>query len=245
MRCGNAALGMACLGIGLLVGLSASDIVSAKRFVVFNDAGHPVVLATLDQFGGGRLSVLDASGKEVFAVRDGRVFGASPPSSKARSRPLVSPPAHRIMQLLRVETVEADPEVFVKVERLKGEADKLKQRASSAKLTEKKANEDTKAYYRQLAVDLDKSAKRKLGEALALEREVDTPKQVIYGWDGTREVVLKTDRDLSRVLTQIPHGGFLTWQGMRIALTDEADVFSVSRIEPAAKPPNFPPPPKR
>lgn len=62
-----------CVVLLMAAAFHAGDIIKADRFVVFNDAGQPVFVATVGSSQGGELVVYDASGTETFAVHRGKI----------------------------------------------------------------------------------------------------------------------------------------------------------------------------
>ena len=62
-----------CVVLLMAAAFQAGDIIQADRFVVFNEAGRPVFVATLDSMQGGELAVFDAVGNETFAVHQGQI----------------------------------------------------------------------------------------------------------------------------------------------------------------------------
>ena len=108
-----------CACVGVLAGFGASDIITAKRFVVLNEDGAPVVVVTVDAIGGGVLIVNDASGKEVLAVRGTRVLvnGQTLGAVDRPGAPLASADrGGRVAQLLRIEPLPPDPQVWKEID---------------------------------------------------------------------------------------------------------------------------------
>lgn len=77
--------------------------------------------------------------------------------------------------------------------------------------------------------------------AARLERDARIPRQTIYGWDGTRAVILHTDRNLERVLSRLDlDDGFITWLGdLKESNADGSQTWVVKRVAAVEKPEGF------
>ncbi len=225
-------------------GFVASDVLSTRRLTVTNDAGKAVVVATADAAGNGELVVFDSDGKQIFAVRGGKVYDA-PTGTPAATRPPDAASAGRIIQLIRIEALPPEPGVRERVAELHPVAARLEGSARSADGHRANLgpttndNKAQKAHYRKIALGFRQGAQRLRAEATRLERDLETSKQEIYGWNGARYVILRTDRDLSRALTRINSNGFLKWAGRLTGLDDDTEIYSVSNVEPASRPAGF------
>ncbi len=220
-------------------GFVASDVLSTRRLTITNDSGKAVVIATADAAGNGQLVVFDSDGKQIFAVRGGKVYGL-PTGKPAATRSPAAASAGRIIQLIRIEALPPEPGVRERVVELRRQVGELGEKSRSAeRLRTQYRDKEKKAYYRKLALEYRAEAKNKRSEAARLERELETPKQEIHGWNGERYVTLRTDRDLSRALTRIRADGFLKWTGRLTGLTDGTEIYSVSNVEPASRPAGF------
>ena len=225
-------------------GFVASDVLSTRRLTVTNDAGDPVVVARADAAGNGELVVFDSDGRQIFAVRGGMVYGPST-GTPAATRPPAAASAGRIIQLIRIEALPPKPGVGERVAELRRVAAQLERSARTADGRSANLgpttndNKAQKAHYHETALGYRKAAQRLRAEAPRLERDLGTPRQKIHGWNGERYVILRTDRDLSRALTQIHVDGFLKWAGRMTGLDDDTEIYSVSNVEPASRPAGF------
>ncbi len=239
-----------------LAGWGASDIVKAGRIVVMNEKGETRVSIGTDQTGAGFLIVTDENGKDVFAVRGQQVYlprGADAAIKPGAERAPVGS-GNQVAQLVRIESIEADPAILDQV------AD-LRDRAADLKDQQREAEQDTArlvdeqnvgkhwdpptdhsakiAELQKRAADLRKEAGDAEAKAARLEREAKAKRQRIWCWDGQREIVLETKGDLSAVLTKIPARGFLTWKGIRKGMERDVEEFEVTSISPAPRPDGF------
>lgn len=76
-------LGLVVLAAAML-GFAASDVLTTKRLVINGKVGKPVVLATADDAGGGKLVVTDKRGTDVLVVSDGKVEFAGKAAMEAK-----------------------------------------------------------------------------------------------------------------------------------------------------------------
>lgn len=225
-------------------GFVASDVLSTRRLTVTNDAGKAVIVARADRAGNGELVVYDSDGKQIFAVVGGKVYGI-PTGTPAATAPTTAASAGRIMQLISIEPSPPDRGLRERVVELRRAAAQLEGRARSADGSRAQLgpttnqNKARKADYRKIALEFRTEAKNKRGEASRLERDLETPKQEIHGWNGERYVILQTERDLSGPLTRIRADGFLKWTGRLTGLTDGTEIYSVTSVEPAVRPSGF------
>ena len=220
-------------------GFVASDALETRHLTVRNDAGKAVVVVRADAAGNGELLVFDSDGKQIFAVRGGKVYGV-PTGTPAATRPPAAASAGRIIQLIRIEDLPPEPGVRERVIELRRQVGELEEKSRNAgRSRTQDRDKGKKAYYRKLALEYRVEAKNKRAEAARLERDLETPKQAIHGWNGERYVILRTDRDLSRALTRIRADGFLKWAGRMTGLDDGTEIYSVSNVEPASRPAGF------
>ncbi len=80
---------------------------------------------------------------------------------------------------------------------------------------------------------------QQLGEANRLEREADATTQIVYAWNGEREVVLETTRDLSAVLSKVRDRAFIGWRGNLLERDDYTERWQVHAIDLASLPAGF------
>ncbi len=220
-------------------GFVASDVLSTRRLTVTNDAGKAVIVARADRAGNGELVVYDSDGKQIFAVVGGKVYGI-PTGTPAATAPTTAASTGRIIQLIRIEDLPPEPGVRERVVELRRQAGELGEKARTAEYRRTTTSDkERKAHYRKIALEFRTEAKNKRAEAVRLERDLETSKQEIYGWNGERYVILRTDRDLSRALTRIRAERFLKWTGRLTGLTDGTEIYSVTNVEPASRPAGF------
>ncbi len=248
-------IGIAGAAVVFMAGWGASDILMVKRLVVMDAATDETrVIIGTDPMGGGYIIVKDFQGNEVFSVRGKKVNMPSGTAAAGASSPTgpTTPSVGRVVQLLRIETMEVDPAVWDRIDTLRAEAAALESGARSAEAREAYLsdldkdqgkndidNQKQRARLREKAADMRKKAKRNNGEASRLERDAETTKQRVYCWDGTTDVILETRRDLSIQLNKIPARGFLSWRGIRKSLDGGFEVFEVSSIKAAQRPRGF------
>lgn len=237
-----------------LAGWSASDLLKAERLAIVNSDGDVRVSIGTDQAGGGFLIIKGHDGNEVFAVRGSQVImpGLRGASTPPLAGPAPSRPA-RVAQLLEVEALEPDPDIWLEIRSLRNDADTLDAKADGldqrvASLSDsdrgrapesRRTNKAKITALRTQAQDARSEAKRARGESRRLEREADTTRQRVRCWDGQRVIVLETRRDLSQTLTRIAHRDFVSWRGVRRTMVEGLEVYAVTSIVAAQRPAGF------
>lgn len=153
--------------------------------------------------------------------------------------------------MILVEPIERNPAALEEVARLRAEARTLDAKAQSleveiASLADRREQYDSvnkrqERELREQAAELRTKARRLNGDANRLERQENEPRQRVRVWDGTIEIILETNRDLSRALSEIPAYGFLTWTGVRQTFDPalNVEIYEVTSIQPARRPANF------
>lgn len=155
----------------------------------------------------------------------------------------------RAMQLLRFDSLDPDPSGF---DRLKELNDEVKSLARTVESERKKlaslsgsgsgfrGNSNNRSGQRrraqaQLLAEYQANLRKKQGEANRLERDLNSPKQLIHGHRGDNRVItLRTTKDLSGVLSRVDPGQLLKWNGRRLSFdgtTEEWVVSSISRYD--------------
>ncbi len=158
----------------------------------------------------------------------------------------------RVMQITRIVAMPIDQEKVRQAEELEKQAAVHEERAAEYEKQRSRIPEGTTAFRgnaktnhrdRQnlfsLARDERSEATRLAGQATRLRREAIDARQIIYGWDGERPVILETQRDFSGMLDKIGAGGFLTWRGRLIGFDEDGQRYSASWIGEADRPSGF------
>ena len=139
-------------------------------------------------------------------------------------------PPDRVMILDAVETIGADPAGYKELERLERDVDALERTVDQMKRSSSSMSGSSGGYSRgykntsssrrraaqgELAADYKNKLGKKRGEMKRLERELNEPKQIIYGHWESQIISLETTKDLSRALDRIDLGDYLTLSGRR------------------------------
>jgi hypothetical protein len=193
----------------------------------------------------GLRSQIAALEERVAALEGGAVVGVTRPDT-ATAGP-VAPQGMRLMRLVGVETVKADPKEFEdrlteldqEAEILQRTVDQLKD--SIAQMTGSSGAygdgyHDTSTAQRRRALarimaEHETRARAKRGEAARIRRQLNEPRQVIVGSHDGRTFTLKTENDQSCVLAKAKPGDFLTWGGWREQLMDSDETWVINRLE--------------
>jgi predicted RNase H-like nuclease (RuvC/YqgF family) len=156
------------------------------------------------------------------------------------------------MILDSIESVELDESRQADVERLERDIESLqrtvdnldRQTASMSgrggggyRRYKRTSQQRQRASQGELLADYKTKLRQKQGELKRLERELNEPKQLIYGhWEGTL-YTLETTRDMSRSLDRISRGDTLTWDGRRLRADGTSAEWVVTRVA-AVDPPS-------
>ncbi len=186
-----------------------------------------------------RLEALAAMGSSRYASD---IMGSGS-SSKASSR---SKRPKRVMQLDGVETLEADPDGYRELDRLRRDVEALERQVDSQRKAASSSMGSSGSYgsYRSnrvnrrargqsdLLADYQRQMKQKRGEMKKLERQLKEPRQLILGNGSGKVITLRTTVDLSRTLDRIDTGSYLTWDGRRVREDEDSQEWVAIRIEP-------------
>lgn len=243
----------ALIGIVLLagaLGAGTGDLIS-HRLSVTNTADKPVVILQADKDGDGELVVMDAKGQELFAIRKGQIQNLHFDAATINSGP-------RIMQIESVELRPKDDSNADQIAELRAQAidkdkqaDKLEDErrhidlntgAYESKETRGATRNEARRRWQQLGEDivqLRAEADRLRGNAKRLERDAAEPRQLIRGWNGRQSIVLQTDSDFSRALSDIVRGSFVAWEGSIMEQDSSTQIWNITRVYEVDAPNGF------
>lgn len=167
------------------------------------------------------------------------------PAPPPAPRPAAGPAPTRIMVLDSIETIEADGASEQEIQRLEREVESLQRtvdqmerqtasmsgRSSGYRRYKDPSQQRRRAAQGELLADYRTKHRQKQGELKRLQREIEEPKQIIYGHWQSKLYTLETTRDLSRSLDRIARGGTLTWDGRRLRADGASSEWVVTRIE--------------
>jgi len=200
------------------------DLLKRVRKLEANKASGPVAMS------GGKQGRVMAFERSVQATVDREKLG--------KSRELMAQ-AERLFG--QAKAIEAD--VAAKDKQLEKRRDRYGRIVESDKdfKKRKRRHELWKKAQKETAFKQKQDGRKIRGEAIRLEREAEGVKQIVYGWDGERSVILETTRDLSRQLSEISTGDFITWWGKKMDTNLEIERYSVTKIEQVSEPTGFTP----
>ncbi len=191
---------------------------------------------------------------EAIAARESPSFAdaeaAMVPPPAAAPAGTTSAPRY-VMQLDGLGTLEPNPDAYDDVDRLQKEVDALKRTVDSqVRAASSSMGRSTSGSYRsgrsnhisregraksEMVGKYKSQLRAKEGELKKLQRDLETPRQIIIGNWGGKIITLETTRDSSRTLDRIMTGEYLTWSGRRVHEDQDSQdwvVNSVRKVDP-------------
>ncbi len=163
----------------------------------------------------------------------------------ARKTPPRSSAPKWVMQLDGVDTVDPDPDAYKELERLQRDVEAMERQVERQKRSVSSSMGSSGGYSRsyrsnrtnrqgraqgELLADYQQEYRKKKGDMMRLERQLNEPRQFILGnWDG-KVISLETTKDVSRVLNRIDTGGYLSWVGRRLREDIDSQEWVVTSI---------------
>lgn len=177
---------------------------------------------------------------------------------QAESEPAAAATAP-VLLVESIELQEPDHEAILRARSLEREAEGYKKKAQEAREKEIKhlkvpdhyhGNSDVyrrkqteyrrlREKYRNEAMHYESEARKLRAQASKIESEAKEPRHIIRGWDGQRSVVLVTQRNLTRVLSTLSPGDFITWRGNKTHSDAVLETWDVVHIDRAERPSGF------
>lgn len=172
---------------------------------------------------------------EALEARIAELEARDTPQASAARQAISTPPAARVMRVLRIDPLPVDPEpirAMIATTQAKRDGLDRELREMDGSLASRRAAPALRARIK----DLD-------DELATLRREASTTHRRIVGWNGSQYVALTTTLASVDDVARIQPGAFIGWTGTRLSFTAELDSWAISACSAAREPAGYADPP--